>query len=206
MHGGTGHGVTGQGGFGVTGIGSVMGVWGIAKSNGWAGYFSGPVRIDGDVQIAADVNVDGNITVRGDVLLPDRDIAERFEVEDESLCIPGTVLVMGDNGALQPCFRRSDKRVVGVVSGAGTLRSAITLGANDDERPKAAIALIGTAYCLIDADIEQVEVGDLITTSDTVGYGMKANDGEVVRGTIIGKSLGTLAKGKGLVPILLALQ
>jgi hypothetical protein len=205
-HGGTGHGVTGHGGFGVTGIGTVMGVWGIAKGRAWAGYFSGAIRVEGDSQFAADISVEGNITVRGDVLLPDRDIAERFEVEDELHCPPGTVMVIGENGRLLPCLHRYDKRAVGIVAGAGTLRSAITLGANGDVGQKAAIALVGTAFCLIDADIEPIEVGDLITTSDTPGHGMLAKDVKCSRGAIIGKSLAALTKGKGLLPLLLTLQ
>jgi len=207
-----GHGIFGTGGFGATGMGTEIGVWGIAKgSTAWAGYFSGPVLIEGtasltDVEIAGNVSVTGNVTVRGDVLLPDRDIAEQFEVESPSLCSPGSVMVIGDAGALVPCSRRYDKRVAGVISGAGTLRSAITLGASGDPAPSAKIALVGTAYCNVDADFAPIEIGDLITTSDTVGHGMKAADHSSSFGAIIGKALGSLRSGRGSIPILLALQ
>ena len=133
-HGAGGHGLFGQGGFGVTGSGSVMGVWGIAKGSGWAGYFTGPVRVDGtislgEVDVEGNARVAGDLRVRGDIELPDRDIAERFEVALEAECAPGTVMVIGEAGALMPCARAYDKRAVGVVAGAGTLRTAITLGA-----------------------------------------------------------------------------
>jgi hypothetical protein len=222
-HGRGGHGLFGQGGFGVTGVGSVMGVWGIAKDTGWAGYFSGPIRVEqtswltdadvsgamkvgGNLAVQGSVSVEGDITVRGDIQLPDKDIAERFGVESTANCPPGTVMVIGDTGALAPCSRRYDKRAVGVVGGAGSLRTAITLGASDDATPQVSIALVGTAFCRVDADLGSIEAGDLITTSETVGHGMRAGDGERSAGSIIGKALAPLGHGRGLVPIILALQ
>jgi hypothetical protein len=218
-----GHAITGTGGFGLTGIGTVMGVWGIAKGTAWAGYFSGPVMVEGtssfaDVEISRDLNiagdasfsgnvsVGGDITVRGDVLLPNKDIAECFEVEDALECSPGTVMVMGDAGVLVPCSRGYDKRAVGVVSGAGTLQAAITLGASVEAAASAKIALVGTAYCRVDADFAPIEIGDLVTTSATVGHGMKASDQSSSFGAIIGKALAPLAYGQGIVPILLSFR
>jgi len=210
-HGSGGHGLVGTGGFGVTGTGTVMGLWGIAKGTGWAGYFSGPLRVDGkglftEAEVQGDLVVDGDIKVSGDVQLVNADIAERFEVDSAASCAPGTVMVIGDGGALTPCNRRYDKRAVGVVSGAGTLRTAITLGTCRDATHTATIALIGTAYCQVDANLVPIEVGDLITTSDTPGHGMKAVDPTRSFGAIIGKALAPLASGCGLVPMLLALQ
>ena len=230
-HGHGGHGLVGTGGFGVTGTGSLIGVWGIAKGTGWAGYFSGPIRVEGSVETSGNVavqgninmdgnvnakgnintggniNVDGNINVKGDILLANADIAERFAVESQAGSAPGTVMVIGDNGALKPCDRRYDRRAVGVVAGAGTRRTALTLGASDEGmEATASIALVGTAYCCVDADLAPIEAGDLITTSDTCGHGMKAVDSTSSFGAIIGKALAPLVRGRGMVPIVLALQ
>ena len=219
-----GHGITGTGGFGITGLGTIMGVWGIARSDtAWAGYFSGPILVEGtttltgvevtrdiniagSVSVAGNVSVAGDITVRGDMLLPDKDIAEHFDVEGSCMCSPGTVMAIGHSSALVPCSLRYDKRVVGVISGAGRLRSAITLGVSDDCASTVKIALAGTAYCNVDADLAPIEIGDLITTSDTVGHGMKAADPGASVGAVIGKALAPLTSGKGQIPILLALQ
>ena len=38
------------------------------------------------------------------------------------------------------------------------------------------IALIGKVYCKVDANYSSIEIGDLLTTSDTPGYAMKAAD------------------------------
>jgi hypothetical protein len=223
-HGNGGHGLYGTGGFGVTGTGTNIGVWGIGKGTGWAGYFSGPIRVEGATSLVGTVEVDGahtvngtgtvagdfaitgNLSVAGDVQLVDRDIAERFEVENPSMCPPGTVMVIGETGALVPCSRRYDKRTVGVVSGAGTLRSAVTLGALAELAASASVALVGTAYCWVDANLAPIEIGDLVTTSDTVGHGMKATDPASSFGAVIGKALGSQQSGRGLVPILLSLQ
>ena len=57
-----GHGIIGTGGFGVTGMGTVMGGWGIAKADtAWAAYFSGPVMVEGTL------DVEDNVTVARDV-------------------------------------------------------------------------------------------------------------------------------------------
>jgi hypothetical protein len=217
VHPAGGHGVIGTGGFGLTGIGSRAGVWGQASGGGWAGLFNGPVRIEGDCQLASatfgelvsfakDLNVTGNVAVTGDVQLANKDVAERFEVETAADCEPGTVMVLGGSGALTPCTRRYDRRAVGVISGAGTLRPAITLGEDGGTGPTVKIALVGTACCRIDADIAPIDVGDLITTSDTPGHGMRADDPAKSFGAIIGKALAPLEKGRALIPILLALQ
>jgi len=222
-NGSNGHGVTGTGGFGVTGIGTAIAVWGIARGSGWAGYFSGPVAIEGrcelagatfsdkvsiatDLEAGGNIAVTGNVSVTGDVQLANKDVAERFEIEADADREPGTVMVLGRGGALAPCTRRYDRRVVGVISGGGSLRPAITLGEDGATGPSVKIALVGTACCRVDADIAPIEIGDMITTSDTAGHGMKADDAARSFGAIIGKALVSLPQGRALIPILLALQ
>jgi hypothetical protein len=71
---------------------------------------------------------------------------------------------------------------------------------------RAAIALIGKVCCNVDASYAPIEVGDLLTTSPTMGHAMKANDHTKSSGTILGKALRPLREGQGLIPILVALQ
>lgn len=210
---GTGyHGVTGSGTFGVVGSGTAIGVWGIAQGSGWAGYFAGPVALSsitplsGPLAVTGDVAINGNLTVTGDVFLANRDLAERFEVESAAQCVPGMLMVVADSGALVPCTGAYDKRAVGVVAGAGALKPAVTLGRADQPVPTAAISLVGTAYCWVDADHGAVAIGDLLTSSPTPGHAMKAADPARALGAMIGKALRPLREGKGLVPIVIALQ
>jgi hypothetical protein len=68
------------------------------------------------------------------------------------------------------------------------------------------VALTGRVYGLLDADRGAIKPGDLVTTSDTPGHGMKASDPDQARGAIIGKAMTGLDHGKGLVLILVSLQ
>jgi hypothetical protein len=68
------------------------------------------------------------------------------------------------------------------------------------------VALVGTVFCHVDADYAAVSTGDLLTTSPTSGHAMKAVDRQVAFGAIIGKALRPLQVGRGLLPILVALQ
>jgi hypothetical protein len=169
------------------------------------------VRVDGVAAgsalaciFAGNVQVQGNLEVSGDVLLTTGgDIAERFEAESSAACEPGIVMVMGEHGTLVPCNRKCDKRVVGVVSGAGRLRPAITLGADERNVPTASIALIGTVYCRVEADTAPIEIGDLLTTSHISGHATKAVDAGQTFGAIVGKALRCVESGRALIPILL---
>lgn len=193
------------GGVGVRGE-TVTGVavQGKTFGSGLAGKFMGDVQVDGHITGGRDLNVAGNVNVIGDVTLANRDLAERFRTEDSVACEPGMVVVMGPRGA-EPCARAYDRRVLGVVSGAGALKPAITLGADGAPEPAAAVALSGTVYCRIDADLAPVEVGDLLTASPTRGHAMKAIDPALSFGAVIGKALDALPSGRGLVPMIVSL-
>ena len=145
------------------------------------------------------------ITADGDIRLLGADCAEFFEAEDPDAIEPGTVLVIGDNGSLRVCDEAYDKRVAGVVSGAGALKPAIVLdqGAAEIGVP---LALTGKVHCKADAEGAPIEVGDLLTTSGTEGHAMKASDAGRTLGSILGKALAPLAEGRGLIPVLVALN
>jgi hypothetical protein len=123
---------------------------------------AGKPRSSGSVQ--GPLTIDGDISVTGDVKLLPRDVAERFSAAQASLCRPGMVMVISSDGTVEPCTRAYDKRAVGVVSGAGSLRPAITLGTELQAVDTATIAMIGTVNCLVDAGYEAVEAGDLLTS------------------------------------------
>jgi hypothetical protein len=74
------------------------------------------------------------------------------------------------------------------------------------EESRVPVALVGKVYCKVDASYAPIRVGDLLTTSPTPGYAMKADDQNRAFGAVIGKALASLGSGTGLVPILVALQ
>jgi len=69
------------------------------------------------------------------------------------------------------------------------------------------VALSGRVYCWADADAGgSIEPGDLITTSNAPGHGMKVVDHAKASGAIIGKAMSALEHGRGLVLVLVSLQ
>ena len=68
------------------------------------------------------------------------------------------------------------------------------------------IAMIGKVYCLADAAYGPIEAGDLLTTSPTAGHAMKVSDYDKAAGVMIGKALGSLSGGSGLIPVVVSLQ
>lgn len=148
----------------------------------------------------------GNVQVDGDIFLPGADCAEHFDVADADTLEPGTVMVINNNGILEQSAQPYDKKVAGVISGAGNHKTGIVLDKQPSEENRKPIALIGKVNCKVDAGYAPVEVGDLLTTSSTPGHAMKAVEPQKAFGSIIGKAMRGLREGQGLIPILIALQ
>ena len=143
---------------------------------------------------------------QGDIVFNNADCAEEFEVSDAAGVEAGVVMVIGDDGRLRPSNREYDRKVAGVVAGAGECRPAIVLGRHSSQLPRHPIALSGRTFCRVDAGYAAVDVGDLLTTSPTPGYAMKATDPARAFGAVIGKALHPLVSDRGLIPILVSLQ
>ncbi|MEF8876233.1 MAG: hypothetical protein V5A60_05920, partial [Haloarculaceae archaeon] len=167
---------------------------------------------DGDVFVH---DSDGNRTIHlggdsGDIVLSNADAAEDFEIVDDErdLAVPGTVMIIDERGALRIARDAYDSRVAGVVSGAGDLQPGLVLGRGEDRSRDShqPVALDGRVNCKIDSSHGAIEVGDLLTTSETPGYAMRAEDPEQAFGAVIGKALESHERGTGTVPILVALQ
>lgn len=152
---------------------------------------------------AEGILLDGNA---GDIKLYGADCAENFEVV--APVEPGTVMCLEEEERLRPCNTAYDKKVAGVISGAGRYRPGVLLGHDPgaSDAIKQPLALVGRVMCKVDADIAPVAAGDLLTTSPSLGYAMKAGDLACAPGAILGKSLTSLPSGKGLIPIIVTLQ
>jgi hypothetical protein len=171
------------------------------------------IRGDGNVGIgtaslspSSKLTVNGNVTVSGDVFLNGADCAEHFDLCSAQSLEPGTVVIIDQNGAVRESWEAYDKKVAGVVSGAGEFRHAIVLDRRPSEEPRVPVALLGKVYCKVDARCSPIGVGDFLTTSPTPGHAMKALDPMRAMGSVIGKALRPLDAGQGVIPILIALQ
>jgi hypothetical protein len=141
-----------------------------------------------------------------DVFLSGADCAEQFDVDDMDALEPGTVMIIDNNGRLGQSVQAYDKKVAGVISGGGTHKTGIVLDKQESDVNRRPIALVGKVFCKVDAQYSAVDVGDLLTTSPTLGHAMKAGDPFKAFGAVIGKALRRLDTGRGLIPILVALQ
>jgi hypothetical protein len=170
------------------------GGFGLWASGTTAGYFQG------------NAVVTGNLSVEGDVILEGADCAEEFDLQANADLAPGTVVVFDQNGALEPGRQPYDRKVAGVISGAGAFRPGMILDRRPHSGKRAPVALVGKVYCKVDAGYGPVEVGDLLTTSPTSGHAMKASDPTRAFGSVLGKALQPLGSGQALLPILVTLQ
>ncbi len=149
---------------------------------------------------------EGVLMVTGDIQLQNADCAEDFDVSASEKIEPGTVMVIDLEGAIRPNTEAYDRRVAGVVSGAGDLKPGLVLGKQAGKSDRLPIALIGKVYCKVDANFGAIEIGDLLTTSSTPGHAMKVVEQAKAFGAVIGKALRPFTSGRGLIPILVALQ
>ena len=162
-------------------------------------YLNGNLRVRGSksgVVVDDFVNALGDTLERGDVVVVSESQNLRYTGLNGSIPVPEVDLAS----------RAYDTRVCGIVSelaepekgqeavrvGPGQTGSMVTLGA--------------FAYCKVDADLGAIEVGDLLTTSPTRGHAQKVLDRQQASGAILGKALGPLKQGRGLIPILVTLH
>jgi hypothetical protein len=185
-------------------------------------YYSGGGRLTlYDAAGVASIYVDGSYNGGvGRILTPEleitggADLSEQFDVQTDesgqgSAPVPGSVVCIDPNspGGLRVSTQAYDRRVAGIISGAGGVRPGMLMGQKnsvaDGEYP---VALTGRVYVMADAGAGAIEPGDLLTTSSTPGHAMKVVDHDRANGAILGKAMTELDEGQGLVLVLVSLQ
>jgi hypothetical protein len=191
--------------------------FGMGHTNGGFYFFrtgSDPAKTDHPATYDLVIKDDGTVSVN--VLeINGADLAENFEVTagasagDPAPMSPGTVVTIDPDrpGFLRVSERAYDHRVAGVISGAGAIGPAVVMGrqmANGDGAHP--VALTGRVYCWADTSGGRIRPGDLLTTSERRGHARRVTDHSSAQGAILGKAMGTLEEGTGLVLILVTLQ
>ncbi len=154
----------------------------------------------------------GLVKVKTLQILGGSDLAEPFDVTGAASAAPepGTVVIIDEHtpGDLRVCDGAYDTRVAGVISGANDLAPGMVMRASDSPHADGAhpVALTGRVWCKVDAAYGAVRPGDLLTTSDTPGHAMRADDVSRRGGAVIGKAMTSLEAGRGLVLVLVSLQ
>ena len=134
------------------------------------------------------------------------DFAELMEVEgDPSAYEPGDVLVISDklDRAVSLSREPYSTSIMGVYSqDPGFVGSANVMAGQQGY--EIAVAVIGIVPCKVSAENGPIYRGDLLATAGTQGHAMKASESKL--GAILGKALGNLEEGAGLIDVLLTLQ
>ena len=153
--------------------------------------------------------LDVNGTTRTSVLTitGGADLAEPFPLSRENIPA-GSVVVIDEEypGQLKLSTEPYDPHVAGIVSGANGIHPGISLRQTGALEGGQNVALSGRVYVLADASSAPIHPGDLLTTSGTPGHAMKVTDHSKGQGAILGKAMGSLPTGKGLVLVLVTLQ
>jgi hypothetical protein len=153
------------------------------------------------------LHVVGDVTVTGNISAKYQDVAEW--VPANKMMPAGTVVVLdkSQSNQVQASFKAYDTRVAGVVSA----QPGIALG--EGGANKVLVATTGRVKVKVDARAAEIEVGDLLVTSDVEGVATKSvplelGGTQIHRpGTLIGKALEPMEKGKtGEILVLLSLQ
>lgn len=174
------------------------------------GYRQMTIDTSGNVGIgtptpANKLDVNGTISANN-IISKYQDVAEW--VPSSAQLTAGTVVVLDStksNHVISSTVSY-DTRVAGVVSE----QPGIALGEKSGGR--VLVATTGRVRVQVDASKGPIHIGDLLVTSDTPGVAMKSepvNLGGVQihrPGTLIGKALEPLEKGKGSILVLLSLQ
>lgn len=207
-------------------VGGTSGFLGVANStgnnrvyaqgsnpSGSQGGYLGLINSAGSQTItldASDGSGNGRITTQVLQITGGSDLSEQFDIKAIHDELKAGMIVSIDPeqpGHLMTSTKAYDKTVAGIVSGAGGVQPGMLMGQRGTAADgKHAVALTGRVYCWVDASKGSIRPGDLITTSDTPGHGMKVKDHRKAQGAVIGKAMSSLDQGKGLVLVLVSMQ
>jgi hypothetical protein len=119
---------------------------------------------------------------------------------------PGDVLVIDPSAPGK--FLKSNQPYSTLVTGIystkpGTVGRRQTTSKSPDEVPMAMIGIVPTK---VTAENGPIKTGDLLVASSTAGRAMKGTDRSQLTGAVIGKALGNLDSGTGVIEVVVTLQ
>lgn len=189
-----GSGVTGAKAYGIRSEGNPAVIAEAPDEDGkYAGYFSGKVMV-----------------VSG-VYEEPTSKSYMYDIAEAVPCSPdvddGDVVIINpeENYLFKKSHKPCDSRVAGVISENPTFcfGDIEELKKENSEINYKYLALAGKAYVKVDSGDEGIKIGDLLTTGSIPGYAMKSK--KFIPGTILGKALEPLEKGRKKIRVLICL-
>jgi hypothetical protein len=168
------------------------------------------------------VNVSGRVFADGSFTGP-ADFSEMFEVSSGAISVePGDVMTIDPSNprAIVKSTGARSKLVAGIystkpgfvgshrdwdkVDAASEEIGTYTMKDMANEFNEVPLAVMGVVPCKVSAENGEINPGDLLVTSGTPGHAMRDDDAKA--GTIVGKALGSLRNGTGVIEVLVTLQ
>jgi len=178
--------------------------WHLAVGGGAANQMNFYNSTNGNVMTLAQ---DGTLFVKVLTITGGADIAEPFQMSEKNLPKGAVVIIDEENpGKLKLSAEPYDRRVAGVISGAGGVRPGLSLQQKGMVEGDQQVALSGRVFVQAATHNGPIKPGDLLTTSATPGHAMKVTDHARAQGAILGKAMTALGEGEGLVLVLVTLQ
>lgn len=119
---------------------------------------------------------------------------------------PGDVLVLGsgDDGEVEKSSEPYSTMVTGIfATKPGVIGRRETLSKSAQEIPMAMVGIVPTK---VSAENGPIHRGDLLVSSSMPGFAMKGTDRNRMLGAVIGKAMGTLDSGTGVIEVVVTLQ
>ena len=198
--------------------------FGITSTGANYQYFSGNVGI-GTTSPGATLEVNGTVKLTANsgasITFPDStvqstawtgalvggDYAESVGISgNRTEYEPGDLLVVDKHDPSK--FAKSSEPYSTMVAGIystkpGAVGRRQTTPKSADEIP---MAVVGIVPARVSAENGAIEAGDLLVSSSTPGVSMKGTDRNRMLGAVVGKAMGTLNSGTGVIEVLVTLQ
>ena len=172
---------------------------------------------------AYNLDVTGTIRATTGVVFPDgttqvtaflpancgADHAEAVDVSgDRTKYEPGDVLVIdpGAPGKFLKANQAYSTLVAGIYSTKPGFVGRLVPADPKTKEKEVPMAMVGRVPTKVSAENGPIKVGDLLVASSRMGYAMKGTDRSQMLGAVIGKALGSLDSGIGVIEVLVTLQ
>jgi hypothetical protein len=180
------------------------------------------------LEVNGNVKIDGTLSATGDIQLgngsaivfPDGtvqstagsctggDYAESVDMTgDHSQYEPGDVLAI--DPAHPGYFLKVSEGYSTLVAGVYSTKPGYVGRRQPSSKPRdgeVPMAMVGIVPTKVSAENGAIHTGDLLVASPTVGHAMKGTDRSLLTGAVIGKALGNLESGTGIIEVMISLQ